>query len=390
MEGLLGKRVNAVRDDYLTQGRAACKHLVAHEVEGGGQVDSFYVGTAGEDTRIQTAQTGRERDGLESSAGEERSALQDLDLIAQDLLLEVNAAVESAGTEVLQFPRQEGVLEQTAVIEREVPDLAHRSRDSDVNEVLALVETSGRNGRDGLGDDDGAQVLAVGKRPLRDKADRDLVLEDIFSRQIVVGRHEAVVEDEGSFLPFLIILIDAATEESIFADGGDGLRDDHFLQVLAIAEGLMVDAGDACRQFNAHNGLVALERPGSNEPCSFGNDEPRFDRLVGSDKDRVDPQTSVGPVLLVEHDACAVESRAIDALDSLWQNDGGKVLATLESLVADSDHCVCVLPHNDGLGDEQFTGSFGIERHFRRQTVVIDGIMYVLVLRVFGANKISD
>ena len=55
LEGLLGQRVDAVRDDYLTQSRAACKHLIAHEVEGGGQFDSLYVGTAGEDPCVQTA-----------------------------------------------------------------------------------------------------------------------------------------------------------------------------------------------------------------------------------------------------------------------------------------------------------------------------------------------
>ena len=110
-----------------------------------------------------------------------------------------------------------------------------------------MVEAGSRNGCDGLGDDDRAQVLAVGKRPLRDKADRDLVLEDIFRRQIVVGRYQTVVNNERTFLPFLLVLIDAAAEERIFADGGDVLRDDHFLQVLTVAEGLMVDAGDAGR-----------------------------------------------------------------------------------------------------------------------------------------------
>ena len=152
-----------------------------------------------------------------------------------------------------------------------------------------MVETSGGNGCDCLGDNDGAQVLAVGKRPLCDKADRDLVLEDIFRRQVIVGRYEAVVDDEGSFLPFLLVLIDAATEESVLADGGDGLRDNHFLQVLAIAERLMVDAGDAGRQFDTLERLITLESTGSDEAGSFGNDETRFDGLVCGDEDRVDP-----------------------------------------------------------------------------------------------------
>ena len=253
-----------------------------------------------------------------------------------------------------------------------------------------MVETSGRNGRDGLGDNDGAQVLAVGERPLCDKADGDLVLEDIFRRQVVVGRHEAVVEDEGSFLPFLIILIDAATEESVLADGGDGLGDDHFLQVLAIAEGLMVDAGDAGRQFDTLERLIALESTGSDEACSFGNDEPRFDGLVCGDEDRVYPETTVFPVFLFEHDTRAVKSRAIDTFDGLRQDDGGEVLAALESLVADSDDRVGILTNDDSLGDQQFSGGFGIKRHFRRQTVVIDGIMHILILRILGANEVSD
>ena len=152
----------------------------------------------------------------------------------------------------------------------------------------------------------------------------------------------------------------------------------------------MVDAGDAGRQFDTLDRLVALESTGSDEAGSFGNDEPRFDGLVCGDEDRVYPETTVFPVFLFEHDARAVKSRAIDALDGLRQDDGGEVLAALESLVADSDDRVGVLPHYDGLGDEQFARGFGIERHFRRQTVVIDGIMHILILRVFGANEISD
>ena len=114
----------------------------------------------------------------------------------------------------------------------------------------------------------------------------------------------------------------------------------------------MILTGDTGRQFDTLECLITLESTGSDEACTFWNDEPRFDGLVRSDEDGVYPETTVLPVFLFEHDARAVKSRAIDALDGLWQNDGGEVLAALESLVADSDDCVGVLPHYDGLGDQ--------------------------------------
>ena len=55
----------------------------------------------------------------------------------------------------------------------------------------------------------------------------------------------------------------------------------------------MVDAGDAGRQFDTLDRLVALESTGSDEAGSFGNDEPRFDGLVRGDEDRVYPETTV-------------------------------------------------------------------------------------------------
>ena len=51
----------------------------------------------------------------------------------------------------------------------------------------------------------------------------------------------------------------------------------------------MVDAGDARRQLDALDRLIALKSPCGNEPCSLRHDVPRLDGLVRSDEDGVDP-----------------------------------------------------------------------------------------------------
>ena len=110
-------------------------------------------------------------------------------------------------------------------------------------------------------------------------------------------------------------LLDAATGESFFTDGSDGGRDNNFLQVLAVPERLMVDAVDTGRQFDALDGLIALERTGGYESCSLRYHKSRFDGLIGGNQDGVQPQTTFRPFGLIEHNPRSVKSRTIDAFD---------------------------------------------------------------------------
>ena len=135
----------------------------------------------------------------------------------------------------------------------------------------------------------------------------------------------------------------AVPGEGSFSDGGDGSGNDHFLEVLAVTEGLMVNARDTGRQFDTHDGLVALKRTGSDEPCAFGNDKTRFDGFVSGNEDGVNPQASVGPVLFVEHNPGTVKSGAIDALYRFRKDDRREVLAALEGFVPNRDDGIGVL-----------------------------------------------
>ena len=86
------------------------------------------------------------------------------------------------------------------------------------------------------------ETLTVGKSALRNQADRNLVLEDIFRRQVIIGCNQTVIDDKRTFLPFFLIEIDTGTGESLLTDGGDSCGNHHFLEVLAILESLVVDA----------------------------------------------------------------------------------------------------------------------------------------------------
>ena len=328
------------------------------------------------------------RAGPRAAAGEERGGFEDLYLVGEGLLFEVDTAVESACTEALERCGQGSRFERAAVIECEIAYAGDRGGDDHLTqhgasgEGLVADEDEGLGQFDGFGDGDGLEGLAIGKRPLGDEADGGLVLEDILSPDLIGGGDDAVIDDEDPFLPFLLVGIDAGSGERLFSDRGDGERDDHFLQVLAVAESLMVDAVDACRQFNALQGLVALESACCDEPCAFGYDELGFDGLIRGDQDRVEPQGTVRPIGLVEHESRAVKRRTIDALDGLRQDDGGEGLAALERLVTYRHDRVALLADGDGLRDKQIAGRLGVRTDLRREMIVIHGIKYVLELYV--------
>ena len=148
----------------------------------------------------------------------------------------------------------------------------------------------------------------------------------------------------------------------------------------------MVDARQAFRQLHALDRFVALEGSGGYETRAGRHHKTRLDGLVGGDKDRVDPQTAFRPVLLVEHDARAVERRTIDALERLGQHNIRQILAALECTVADTDHRVRVLTHYDGLRDEQLAAYARVESHFRSHMVLVDRVVDVLILRVLRVS----
>ena len=90
---------------------------------------------------------------------------------------------------ITRLARQKGVLQQRTVIKSKIADRAHRGRNDDIRQVLAAVETSGRDRCYGCRNRDRFEVLFVCKSPLGNEANRDLVLEDIFCRQVIVGRN---------------------------------------------------------------------------------------------------------------------------------------------------------------------------------------------------------
>ena len=208
-------------------------------------------------------------------------------MVAQHLFFEVDTAVEHTHTEVLEFGRKSSRLEQAAVIECEIADLANSRRNSDIHQILAVIESGSRDSGYGRRDSHRLQVLAICKSTLGNQTNRDLVLEDVFRRQRVIGRNQTVIEDQCSFLPFVLVGIDAASGEDLLAYGSDGKRNDHFLQVLAISERLMVNACQPVRQIHTGDHFIALKSAGSYQTRADGYYKTRFDRLVRSNKDAV-------------------------------------------------------------------------------------------------------
>ena len=184
----------------------------------------------------------REDDGFDAAAGEERSFAKYFNPVSEYLLLEIDTAVESTGAETLQLAGKECILEHRTAVESEITDRTDRRRNSDIRQVLTLIETGRWNSRDGSRDRDRFEALAVRKSTLGDETDGDFILEDIFRRQVIIGSNQAIVDDESAFLPFLLVVIESAACEGILTDRGDGSGNDDFLEVLAIAECLMVDA----------------------------------------------------------------------------------------------------------------------------------------------------